>query len=93
MQLKPCPHCHGEHGVSRIRIAFAGRFNPAVCAQCGGKFLPGWWQGWLIGEVLLLPASCAAIGSASSPTFFSLLAIGFVTALVAQELFVPLVRA
>ena len=93
MQLKPCPHCHGEHGVSRVRIVFSGRFNPAVCKQCGGKFLAGWWQAWLIGEVLFLPASCAAMGSASPPTFFSLLAIGFVAALIAQEAFVPLVRA
>ena len=93
MQPKPCPHCGGHHDVSRLRVAFSGRFNPARCSKCGGKFLPALWQAWLVVEVLFLPASCAAMGSASPPTFYSLLALGLLVALVAQEAFVPLVQA
>ena len=92
MPLRPCPHCGADHGVRRIRVAFAGHFNPAICKRCGGKFLTEFWQVWLIGEIALLPASYVSFASTSSLLFLVALGIGILIALTMQMFFASLVR-
>lgn len=92
MLAKPCPHCGRRHGVSHARVAFANRFSAAICKACKKKFAPAMWQGWLLGEILLLPASFVGIGSASPTLFFTLLIVGIGVAVFLQQMFIPLVQ-